>query len=355
VKFRVSWNAATAANNRVWVWVDFCSVAGTTPGTFAPATITSASVTSGAYTDLNGRGFFVTANGATVTAALGGTTGQFNWCAYGSDYPPNIGDYNDGTYTLRGTPPFTLKDANGNTQIVAGTTIAQSSLNIIPVTMTDETGCPGYFCKYVGMDLHLNASYPCQQRASGAKNWEAWIKDTRDHELYRIVLMPDKKWWLAQNVKYADVGSAISGCTKEECGKAYTWAQIYASYAGGSSGSTGNVQGICPPGWLLPTRLTYAALAGTFNSGVEFVAALRPLNNVKCTPKTDPLGWASKFGIINGNVYDSLSAWYTNDIGREDGIVLDEITTQQSKCGEWSQTDNGESSNLGVVRCYYQP
>ncbi|MDR3132950.1 MAG: hypothetical protein LBU42_02875, partial [Prevotellaceae bacterium] len=27
VKFRVAWNAATAPANRVWVWVDFCSIA----------------------------------------------------------------------------------------------------------------------------------------------------------------------------------------------------------------------------------------------------------------------------------------------------------------------------------------
>ncbi|MDR3134024.1 MAG: hypothetical protein LBU42_08415 [Prevotellaceae bacterium] len=231
VKFRVAWNAATAVNNRVWVWVDFCSVAGTTPSTFAPATITSASVTFGTPTDLNGRGVFVTANGATVTAQLN-ATGKFNWCAYGSDYPPNILDYVDGTYTLRGTPPFTLKDANGNTQKVAGTTITQSSLTITPITMTDETGCPGYFCKYVGMDLYMNVSYPCQQRAGGAQNWEAWIKDNRDDQIYRITQFSDGSWWMADDLAIAE--KSVATCN----GKHY-----YQGYD----------KPTCPSGWQLPT------------------------------------------------------------------------------------------------------
>ncbi|MDR3133584.1 MAG: hypothetical protein LBU42_06125 [Prevotellaceae bacterium] len=137
VKFRVAWNAATAANNRVWVWVDFCSVAGTTPGTFAPATITSASVTSGAPTDLNGRGFYVTANGATVTAQLN-ATGQFNWCAYASDYPPNA-TIGDGTYTLKGSPPFKIT-YNGSSYIE--TSDKSFTLGCI-ASLTDATGCPG--------------------------------------------------------------------------------------------------------------------------------------------------------------------------------------------------------------------
>ncbi|MDR3133209.1 MAG: hypothetical protein LBU42_04210, partial [Prevotellaceae bacterium] len=67
VTFRVAWNVATAANNRVWVWVDFCSVAGTTPGTFTPATISPVSVAGGSYDGENGRGFYIYGNPSTVT------------------------------------------------------------------------------------------------------------------------------------------------------------------------------------------------------------------------------------------------------------------------------------------------
>ncbi|MDR3132587.1 MAG: hypothetical protein LBU42_01005 [Prevotellaceae bacterium] len=317
VTFHVAWNAATAANNRVWVWVDFCSVAGATPGTFAKADIGGATVTAGSIVEKNTRGFYVTATPNTVTVKLNNASGQFNWCAYGSDYPPNILDYIGGTYTLRGTPPFTLKDANGNTQEVAGTTITQSSLSITPITMTDETGCPGYFCKYVGMDLHMNASYPCQQRTGGAQNWQAYIKDARDNELYRIVLMPDNHWWLAQNIKLAGyngtpAGAVYSNCNKDECGRGYSSAETIAAW-GGTSGSGANKQGICPPGWVLPLNSDWINFIKAIEPSVNFIpyatnpsncgghyivnasiaTQLNALNN-ECHSGSDTYGWATK-------------------------------------------------------------
>ncbi|MDR3132925.1 MAG: hypothetical protein LBU42_02750 [Prevotellaceae bacterium] len=135
VTFRVAWTSA--ANNRVWVWVDFCSVLGTAPSAFAPATITSASVTSGTYTDFNGRGFYVTANGATVTAQLN-TTGKFNWCAYGSDYPPNATITTSG-YQLKGTPPFIITYNSGSSTITEEHTFSLGCIN----TISDATGCLG--------------------------------------------------------------------------------------------------------------------------------------------------------------------------------------------------------------------
>jgi hypothetical protein len=138
VKFRVSWNAATAANNRVWVWVDFCSVAGVTPGTFSPATISPVSVAGGSYDGQNGRGLYIYGNPSTVTAALSNATGQFNWCAYGSDYPPNAVTNAGGGYTLRGTRPFTI---NGSLSVDSETFSAGTCITSI----TDPTGHPGGF------------------------------------------------------------------------------------------------------------------------------------------------------------------------------------------------------------------
>ncbi|MDR3134101.1 MAG: hypothetical protein LBU42_08820 [Prevotellaceae bacterium] len=141
VKFRVAWNAATAANNRVWVWVDFCSVAGATPGTFAPATISPVSIAGGSYDGENGRGFYIYGNPSTVTAALSGATGTFNWCAYGSNFPPNAVDNTSGGYDLRGTPPFIITTSAGTTEVNAYT---YSGGTI--TALTDATGCPGALC-----------------------------------------------------------------------------------------------------------------------------------------------------------------------------------------------------------------
>jgi uncharacterized protein (TIGR02145 family) len=229
-------------------------------------------------------------------------------------------------------------------------------MTITPITMTDATGCPGHFCKYIGRDLYIDDTHKCDLRTGGAQNWEAWIKDARDYEYYRIVFMPDNNWWLAQNVKLASynsstVGSAISGCTKDECGRCYTWAQVYASYAGGSSGSSGNVQGICPPGWLLPIQATFASLATSINTDAAVVTEnLRPLD-ANCQPASDGYGWASIKGVRNGSLANKAwgAWWYANDQGREDGFIID---TQG--CRAYDTKDVGEAGEYGVVRCYRQ-
>ncbi|MDR3132979.1 MAG: hypothetical protein LBU42_03020 [Prevotellaceae bacterium] len=135
VTFRVEWTG-DVANDRVWVFVDLCPVSGTSSGTFEKAVISGATATAGSILTVTGnmRGFYVTTNPSTVTAKLNNAAGQFNWCAYGSDYPPNAISYNNGSYTLKGTKPF----------IVNGTTVNNDKYAVTTITsLTDATGCPG--------------------------------------------------------------------------------------------------------------------------------------------------------------------------------------------------------------------
>jgi uncharacterized protein (TIGR02145 family) len=324
VTFRVAWSG-TAANNRVWMFVDLCPVAGTSPGTFAKAIISGATATAGSIdpASLNGRGFYVTTNPSTVTATLSNATGKFNWCAYGSDYPPNV-TANSGVYTLRGTPPFTLIAASGTpTQKVSGTTITTSAVTITPITLTDETGYPGDFCIYAGSDLLIDATHLCQQRAGGAQNWEAYIKDTRDNELYRIVLMPDNKWWLAQNLKYAPNGQLRSGCDKDSCGRFYKQSDVFkGNYAV-------NQQRNCPPGWVLPSITQWTALTTSINS--TLTVAWRDLRSLQapCTPKTDRYGWATRGRSANLAEPNEGDSWFA---------------PSGTACA-YAGLDNGDSSN----------
>jgi hypothetical protein len=133
VTFRVEY--ANAANNRAWVWIDLCPVSGVTTSTFQTAVINAVSATSGSVdaASLNGRGFYVTTSPSTVTATLSNASGKFNWCAYGSDYPPNAVAYSNGAYTLKGTKPFVINGATVDAKIYAG----------VINSMTDATGCPG--------------------------------------------------------------------------------------------------------------------------------------------------------------------------------------------------------------------
>jgi hypothetical protein len=142
VTFRVAWNSA-AYNNRVWVWVDLCPIAGTQPsGAFTPAVVANPAITggNGVIANPTTRGFFITYagtnSGTTLTATLSNANGKFNWCAHGSDYPPNAVINADGGYTLKGTSPFTINDTklgDGVRTFGAGTCIT---------SITDLTGNP---------------------------------------------------------------------------------------------------------------------------------------------------------------------------------------------------------------------
>ncbi len=358
ITFALSWAAGTRNAthlSKVWVLVDYTTVTNpNTTGAWQRATVASATATSGTvtYDSSNRQGFFVQgtdgAFSSTVTVTLSSVPTKFNWCATATDYPPNV-TATGGTYTLHGTAPFTLLAADGSsTQVVNGATIAASALTVAPVTVRDATGCPGVFCIYTGADLYIDATHACQQRTSGAQNWEAWIKDSRDNELYRIVLMPDNKWWLAQNVKLASyngttVGSAISRCTADECGRAYTCAEVYGA-KGGTSGSTGNVQGICPNGWLLPIRGDLATMANAISTNQSTACAALIAYNHTCASKNDAYGWASIIGINNGSVQTTIQETYTNDAGREDGFYC-------SSCSAWEINDAGECDPASV-RCF---
>ncbi|MDR3133697.1 MAG: hypothetical protein LBU42_06700 [Prevotellaceae bacterium] len=142
VTFRVEWTG-DVANNRVWVFVDLCPVDGTTSGSFTKAVISGATHTAGGIdaSTLPGRGFYVTANLTTVSVTLSNAVGQFNWCAYGSDFPPNAKDDGSGGYILRGSLPFTITTTSGAVEVPT-----YGYTGGVVTALTDATGEPGILC-----------------------------------------------------------------------------------------------------------------------------------------------------------------------------------------------------------------
>ncbi|MDR0694888.1 MAG: hypothetical protein LBF81_06285 [Prevotellaceae bacterium] len=462
VTFKVEWtNTPTAPySNRVWIWIDFCPVNGVTPQSFSTATIASPTITSGngTITNITARGFFIehgaTNAGTTVTATLSNAlTGKFNWCAYGSDYPPNA-TINNGTYTLKGTPPFTintsitengasysggcitsLTDKTGCPGIInhpfsAGAINSSSTMirtNAIPAAITSNTAASSgggftyrwvrsgtssatyadnnaghsfassevntagtwtYYrevrdntcatttwsrsagsyvltvitCPYTGSDLYLTSSYLCQQRTSGAKNWQAYIRDSRDSEIYRIVLMPDGKWWLAQNVKYAGTGETITvgGCTKELCGRWYTYVQSKAAH-GGTSGDGENIQGVCPNGWVLPALNNWQTMFQSISTSNTIICqSLRQLSS-SCTPINDTYGWAAgknhHYKRPDGQLFGG-EIWWANEATTPCASQIDQQNWVGSACNVVQHFTFDGSHQAAVqavaVRCFRQ-
>jgi uncharacterized protein (TIGR02145 family) len=112
VFFTVSWGAKAPYNNKIWV---LAQVSTSGIGAEERALVTEVSATGATASTVTGhRGFWLETAGsngsATVTATLDIAPGveNFNWCVYAFDYPPNAVLQSDGTYKLRGTPPFTI-------------------------------------------------------------------------------------------------------------------------------------------------------------------------------------------------------------------------------------------------------
>jgi uncharacterized protein (TIGR02145 family) len=257
VSFRVWWNAGSRNAthfSKVWVWVDYIQINSnnTTSGnTWTRALVSgtpTVSIGTVARETGNNKGFWLQGNSdsysATVTVQLNITANKFNWCAYASDYPPNV-TLENGTYIFKGTTDFIVSNPS---QTLTSKTIAKSNLTVnSSTTFTDATACPGIgslYCPYTGSDLYMDATHLCQQRTSGAKNWETWIKDTRDNELYKIVLMPDNNWWTAEEIRYdASATHQSYKCLNGEQRMIYNRPNV-----------------ACPVGWTLPSTTHFSWL-----------------------------------------------------------------------------------------------
>jgi hypothetical protein len=102
VIFSVTMSPATPT----WVFVEY-TTSPHNPASMSRATFTSVSAGTLAAGD---QGFWLTGS-ATVTTQLKNVSGQFSWCAYAINVPPNAEVKANGGYTLRGTPPFTINNS----------------------------------------------------------------------------------------------------------------------------------------------------------------------------------------------------------------------------------------------------
>jgi hypothetical protein len=152
VKFRVAWTGARTYrhNTKVWVFIDYRKVENNAPaGNWTRALVASTPTVSSSPASTitletgNSKGFWLQGvNGdysatVTVPVTLAAGVAQFNWCAYASDYPPNVVPHSSTSYTLRGSRPFVV---NGSTLTADQTTFSGTI-----TSFTDATGAPGIF------------------------------------------------------------------------------------------------------------------------------------------------------------------------------------------------------------------
>ncbi len=128
--------------------------------------------------------------------------------------------------------------------------------------------------------------------------------DSRDGQTYKKVLMPDNKWWMAENLKYrkglnnpifsnnttantfvaskntyycpgpGPLNTSVNQADPLACeywGALYPFWVAYANSTNTAVNTTLGEQGICPTGWHLPTdnewNLLFTKMGGTTNAG----------------------------------------------------------------------------------------
>jgi uncharacterized protein (TIGR02145 family) len=355
VQFRVSWDAipeGACHNSKIWLWVDFRKIENNQPsGSWARATVDNPSP--GTVAPETTKGFWLQGNSGSysqiVTVALTNIPAntKFNWCAYASDCPPFV-IANNGTYTLQGTSPFILKATDGTSLTVEGNTLPASSLTIAAVTLTDKTECPSFFCAYTGSDLLRDETHLCGHRTTGAQNWEAWIKDTRDDEIYRIVMMPDNNWWLAQNLNYNYTGTMCPLNSTAECNKCGRMWHVTDAVP----------SNICPNGWQVPTvnRIITIAPSDITINVIKSTTGWLGVAGCSQGPGSDYFG----FTLLPCGFRDHLNGTTTmKGVGNASYLALSELnwrlqtgTQNEHNCAMWRTID--QDNDWGFIRCFRQ-
>ena len=172
--------------------------------------------------------------------------------------------------------------------------------------------------------------------------------------------------WMAENLKttkYSD-GRAISNLMKYESpthpdaeanfaiyGYLYDWTAALDAEGGVTPDADGNVQGVCPTGWHMPTDLDFANVAG--------VQGRHDISDLRSTDYWLDGGGnnSTNFNLLPGGFYNDNTARYENILGEAYLWSVNSANPSQPKvfwadchCYMW-QVGN-PSANMGAsVRC----
>jgi len=257
VTFELHWDTCNETNHlyRVWVFVDIqpIDVLGY-KGAWTPASFTGTpnviNATSETVTN-NTRGFYVIGkkdHSATVTMQISNAPAKFNWCAFATDYPPNVGAAANGAIPLRGTPPFTI---NGSYTEPSKTYTGAEPINIL----TDATGCPGIVCR--GEGEPVDAAGCCLDGLTK-------VGDVNGYPVY------------CRNIR----GDGASTCTA---------AGVEIRKMGGYYGSSNPWNLNCAAGWTYMNRTVHAQARSACGSNIIGNAWLE---------KRQGWGWVNGYGCI---------------------------------------------------------
>ncbi len=246
-----------------------------------------------------------------------------------------------------------------------------------------------YFCGQTGFNPENHTVYyvfdgKCYKNAapiSGFVENLAEKKFTYAGRTYPLVKLADGKWWMAAPLAYVPAGKTVSADPTADAGIWYTYTikdkKAYPSYSTdkgflydfatalgvdqkditygtqstwqeGNYRSFEGAQGICPPGWYIPTRADYLKLVGNSNkdmggAAIDDDTALYYEKAYKGSSVTrfNAEGWNFSFlGARNKTSTTATGAYNTTDINESKCTVpewygkcaLNQIMTSSAYC-----------------------
>jgi len=141
--------------------------------------------------------------------------------------------------------------------------IAPDSLATYSVTLTADCGDEYYSSSLTQFITILDMSSLC-----GTKESESSYVDPRDNSVYGIVEIGNLQWF-NRNLNWKGAGQGF-GSTEAAAmlfGRLYTWDDATGGLS--ASGLGNGVQGVCPPGWSIPTDEDWIDLAKAVNGGKD--------------------------------------------------------------------------------------
>ncbi len=141
--------------------------------------------------------------------------------------------------------------------------IAPDSLGVYEVTLTADCGD-----EYYSSSLTQYITILGDSSLVGTVESDVHIVDPRDNTEYGVVTIGNLEWFNGNlNWKGAGAGYGKTEAAALLFGRLYTWEDATGGESG--SGLGGGPQGVCPPGWSIPTNEDWIDLAMAVNGGKE--------------------------------------------------------------------------------------
>ena len=123
---------------------------------------------------------------------------------------------------------------------------------------------------YLKLSEQLGAQqYTASFGTSASKTFTAYcldrnLHDERDGENYSTTMIGNKRW-MAENLRLNWAGSISNPKAESFNGRIYTLEQVLNGHQPLTSSDQGNIQGICPNGWHLPSKQEWNDLISLYN------------------------------------------------------------------------------------------